>query len=475
MLACGVAVAGDSGEETRRRQPELSPDQPMHYYWLRTERGAPGEAAAMDPRLREVSEAFGAGDFEGARELAQALLNSTGRHDIRIEAAGFIIESHLAAGDFDGARAAVRRTNDPEALALLSRLEAQHDGQVGRLQEVIARSNQPPAVRRARRRLARLRLEAGEAHDALQGYYRDIAADPNSSHAEAAIQDIAEVTGDSLGEDACRQLLGYLRDQCSGTGVAAMADYELALLAVSDPPGLNDTPKLLAVIQQHTGSSAAALAASLLREKAPLLLRELDGLQGWGKHTEVVAHFVQLVPYFDCLDQADFAKAIDTLRSSAGHFSLAHEALPAVAALLMAPGCRNDPDKMALLYDAQSQLALATGDTETAVQAWQHLFNDYPASDPAPRAALHLGHYYLAAGDPENARKAYTRARNAMGHLSAEERARAMLGLGQALEALGRFAEAGYEYETAIAFGPGTRAAETAGSRLQELRSNADR
>ncbi|UCC67978.1 MAG: hypothetical protein JSV79_12840, partial [Armatimonadota bacterium] len=59
VLACGVAVAGDSGEETRRRQPELSPDQPMHYYWFRTERGAPRESRSMDPRLREVSEAFG--------------------------------------------------------------------------------------------------------------------------------------------------------------------------------------------------------------------------------------------------------------------------------------------------------------------------------------------------------------------------------------------------------------------------------
>ncbi|UCC68518.1 MAG: tetratricopeptide repeat protein, partial [Armatimonadota bacterium] len=446
---------------------ELSPDQPMHYYWFRTERGAPRESRSMDPRLREVSEAFGAGDFERARELARALLDLADDPTLRSEAASYLTQSHLAQGDFEGARAAAQRLNDHESLALLSRLEAQRDGQVGRLQEVIARSNQPPAVRRARRRLARLRLEAGEGHDALQGYYRDIAADPNSSHAQAAIQDIAEVTTDSLGEDACGQLLVYLRDQYSGTGVAAMADYELALLAVSDPPSLNDTPKLLAVIQQHTGSSAAALAGSLLREKATLLLRELEGLQDRGKHTEVVAHFVELAPYFDCLDQADFAKAIGTLRSSAGHFSLAYEALPAAAALLMAPGCRNDPEKMVLLYQAQGDLAAQAGDDDAAVRAWRHLLDTYSSSAAAASAALRLGDHYLAAGRPDEAAEAYMHARRAVGHLSAEERAYAMVGIGLAFEGLGRLDEAAFEFRAAIGLTPDSPAADEAASRLR--------
>ena len=134
VLACGAAVAGDSGEETRRRQPELSPDQPMHYYWLRTERGAPGEAAAMDPRLREIAEAFGSGDFEGARELARALLDSTDDALLRAEAAGFIIESNLAEGDLEEARNAAEHFDDRDALARVNKLKADYLAEVGRLQ-----------------------------------------------------------------------------------------------------------------------------------------------------------------------------------------------------------------------------------------------------------------------------------------------------------------------------------------------------
>ena len=58
-----------------------------------------------------------------------------------------------------------------------------------------------------------------------------------------------------------------------------------------------------------------------------------------------------------------------------------------------------------------------------------------------------------------------------MQHLSPDQRASAMVGLGLALEALGRFTEATYEYRAAMALAPDSLAAQEAAQGLEWLES----
>jgi TolA-binding protein len=103
--------------------------------------------------------------------------------------------------------------------------------------------------------------------------------------------------------------------------------------------------------------------------------------------------------------------------------------------------------------------------------ARQRLLDDYPASESAAHAALQLGDHYLAARKPEEAIRAYMHARRAPQHLSPEQRASAMVGLGQALERLGRSDEAAYEYRAAMALAPNSPAAYQAARALDRLQS----
>ncbi len=324
-----------------------------------------------------------------------------------------------------------------------------------------------------RQELARARLCGGEEHgEALQHYYQTIAADPSSESAQQAGRAMGDVVADCLGADTAAQLLHWLRGTYPNTPAAAMADYELAQLNSKQSLDVWKAEQYLAVIQQYPGSQAAALAASALRERASELAECLSDLQRRGQHRDVVAHFANLAPYLDSLDQPTFCQAISTLLSSAGYATgLAEEAKPAIAALLRASACRNAPDKMALLYEAQGNLAAQTGSTEIAVGSWQRLLDGYPASESAAHAALQLGDHYLAARKPEEAMKAYRHARRAVQHLSPDQRASAMVGLGLALEALGRFTEATYEYRAAMALAPDSLAAQEAAQGLEWLES----
>jgi len=455
-----LALAGDF---------KPGPDSPEVAYWFRNLQGPGPQAGDMDPRLQEAGDAFGSGDYQRARELAQALLEATDDADLRAEATSFLVESYVVEGNFDSARAAGQRINDAESLARINRIEAEYKAKVGRLQHIIDTCSQPGAVARARRDLARARLEAGEGHKAFEYYYERIAEEPNSRRAERAVRVISELTAGCFGCDAAAELLRYLRDQYPSSSVAAMADYELAQIAAAGGLTLGNAEAYLAVIQQYPSTEAGRLAASALREGAPGLLAELVELHSWGRHRAVIAHFADLACYFDSLDPTSFGRALEILCSSAGYFSLAEEAGSTVGALLGAPRSRGDPAKMALLYEAQGALALRSGDTDAAVQAWQRLLEGYPASGSAARAAVKLGDYYLAAGKREEAIRAYHHARGAMEHLSGEERAWAMVGVGRALESLERIEEAAFEYRAAAALAPGSSAAYEAWEALERL------
>ncbi len=218
-----------------------SPQDPMNPHWFRTDVPVPGKAHAMDARLQEISDAFGRGEYQESRRLAESLILSAPEahegsvpHALLAEAASFIIQSHLAEGDFGSARTAAEgletmsRGTYHEAIIRIQEAEALHEARIPRLQHIIATCAQPGAVARARRELARIRLCAGEGHEALRDYYQLIADQPASPEAQEAVRAIAAVTLQFLDADSAASILTWLKHQHRNTPTSAMAAYELA-------------------------------------------------------------------------------------------------------------------------------------------------------------------------------------------------------------------------------------------------------
>jgi uncharacterized membrane-anchored protein len=147
LLAAGTVSAQDP-------EGRLSPDYPMLYYWFRTGRPVPSTATSLDPRLVEVGAAFGNGDLDLARQIAQAILDETEDPLLRLEAVSFLVEAHLGVGDFAGARAAAESSDDKELLARVNRLEVQYNTEVNRLQQAVASPKDPEEAARAQLRTA---------------------------------------------------------------------------------------------------------------------------------------------------------------------------------------------------------------------------------------------------------------------------------------------------------------------------------
>lgn len=261
-LVCGVAVAGNTAEETRRRQPELSPDQPMHHFWFRTGRGAPGEAESMDPRLGEMAEAFGRGEFEQARELVEALVDASDDASVRAEAVGFIIESHLAEGDFEGARAAAEHFEDREAVARVSKLKADYLAEVGRLQRIVATTNDPGEAARAQLETARVHKLAGLLNVAQESYWKVISVYTGRTEASWALSEVVEmhrVRDDPKGAVAvCRMAVDLAPD--GHLAVRACESIEGLSLAHGEIRYEEAREHLRRIAAEHPGTRAADAA-----------------------------------------------------------------------------------------------------------------------------------------------------------------------------------------------------------------------
>ncbi|UCC67982.1 MAG: tetratricopeptide repeat protein, partial [Armatimonadota bacterium] len=241
---------------------ELSPDQPMHYYWFRTERGAPRESRSMDPRLREVSEAFGAGDFERARELAQALLDLADDPTLRSEAASYLTQSHLAQADFEGARAAAQRLNDDESLARITKMKAEYLAEVGRLQRIVARAKDAAEAAQAQLLTAHAHRLAGLLNVAQESYWKVCWRYPNRPEAGRAIREIVNVHhvhGDARGaRSVCKMAVDAAPD--SDLAVRACeAIYRLSL-AHEQVPRQEAREHLRRIAAQHPATRGADTA-----------------------------------------------------------------------------------------------------------------------------------------------------------------------------------------------------------------------
>ncbi len=166
---------------------EAGPDNPRKHYWLRNTGARVVEAGPMDARLREIADAFGLGDYGTCRRVANTLLDSTKDPALRAEAAGFLMQSHLAEGDFESARAAAERINDAESLARINGIEANYKAEVGRLQRIIAMTTDPAEAARAQLLTARAHACVGRRVLAEESYWKVIGRHSQRMEARRAV------------------------------------------------------------------------------------------------------------------------------------------------------------------------------------------------------------------------------------------------------------------------------------------------
>jgi len=261
MLACGAAMAGDSAEEKRRRQPELSPDQPMHYYWLRTERGAPGDLVAMDPRLKEVSEAFGAGDFERARQLAQALLEDPDAvPDVGAEAASYLAESYLAQGEFEKAARVAEEHHDAGIAARVASLKRGYSAALSRLDLTLTGAAEERAALAFRR--ARVHRQAGCLALAQESYWEIIIEDPGRPEAVRAASEIVNMhqaygTPESVTK-VCETLVGLDPDSDAAVATCQAVSGPWAAWRNGESASAMDILRRIAETYPNTRAGAAS-------------------------------------------------------------------------------------------------------------------------------------------------------------------------------------------------------------------------
>ena len=184
-----------------------TPQSPNRAYWLRTGLPLPAQPQSMDPRLQELSEAFGRGDYQECRRLAEAVILSAaqltrpGAHEgsvpevLRAEAASFIVQSHLAQGDFRAARTAAQRFHDEDALARVNRIEADYEAKAAWLEGLAATAADPQTRGLAHFWLGHL-YQSFTKHDlAVSAYAALISSAPDSLTAAAAVRQTAAILG----------------------------------------------------------------------------------------------------------------------------------------------------------------------------------------------------------------------------------------------------------------------------------------
>jgi tetratricopeptide (TPR) repeat protein len=145
----------------------------------------------MTAELEQLANAFGAGQYVECRRLAESLLAGDHAPAAKQQAAGFLIESHLAEGDFDGARAAANRVGDQDSIARIGKLESHYGAKVSRLQRIIATTRDPAKAAQAQLLLARAHQVAGREQLAASCYSKVIQAHPRRTEASQAVAHIA--------------------------------------------------------------------------------------------------------------------------------------------------------------------------------------------------------------------------------------------------------------------------------------------
>ncbi|MFB3883260.1 MAG: tetratricopeptide repeat protein [Armatimonadota bacterium] len=232
----------------------------MQFYWFRTDRGVPGPAVAADPRLTEVAAALSAGQLAQCRELAQAVLDSADDHDLRAEASSYLVESHLAEGDFAGARAAAKRTGDTESLARVNKLEAAYNAEVNRLQRIVATTQDTELAAWAQLRTADTHRQIGRWEQAELSYWKLVQRYPEERWAGKAVVCLADMRWQRGDPDGAVALCQQVADLAPDSEAAAGACYALSRPHLVGAYSASATQRLRQVATAHPGTWAADMA-----------------------------------------------------------------------------------------------------------------------------------------------------------------------------------------------------------------------
>jgi len=223
----------------------------------------------MDPRLRDMAEAFGRDDLARVRYLAGQVFEEASEQSLRMAVAELVIQSYLNGGDFDRARAAAAKAGEPDALAAVNRSETAYQAEVRRLQrmaaiardpreaaeaqlrtaqahqasgkweladvsyrKVVARYGDLPQAGEAVVRLANMHFLADNTDAAISACVWAAAQEPNSSSlAENSTHKLADLCVAARTADRGRAALHSLAERFPGTLLHAWANYHSADLA----------------------------------------------------------------------------------------------------------------------------------------------------------------------------------------------------------------------------------------------------
>ena len=338
---------------------------------------------------------------------------------------------------------------------------------------LVSQAADPEERARAAQELARARLCLGDGRASLTGFDQIIAAAPQSPEAERAVNVIAELARDCVGDDIASTWLHGLGDTFRDTRVEATAGYELARIDTAQGLSALNAQSYLVVIQRFPGTSAAALAAAALEQGAAEIIADLTAQPAPRRAESLAGCLSDLAPYLVGLDENSLHHLHDLLLSTlTSSPQLAQQLRAGLTSLADALSAGDDRDGLALISALAGDVASRFGDTAGACAAWERAAEASPASKTGAEAALRLGAARLSRHEPDKAVAAYRIARSAVVSLSPEQRAAAMVGLGEALVVLGRTEEAAYEFTAALALAPESEAAPRAAQALAQLRAS---
>jgi len=172
--------------------PKRGPDNPALLYWFRAPEPA-AESGEIDPGIKEVAQTFGTGDYARSRALAEKVAAGTEDGEVRSQAVGYIVECYLAEGDFAAARAAAERHEDWDAVERINRLKADYNRAVGRLQQIVAKTDDGAEAARAQLLTGHVHQQLGLLSAAQTSYWKVCWRHPNHPEAGRAIWEIARM------------------------------------------------------------------------------------------------------------------------------------------------------------------------------------------------------------------------------------------------------------------------------------------
>jgi len=172
--------------------PKRGPDNPALLYWFRAPEPV-AESGESAPGIKEVAQAFGTGDYARSRALAENLVAGTEDGEVRSQAVGYIVECYLAEGDFAAARAAAERHEDWDALDRINSLKADYNRAVARLQQIVAKTDDPSKAARAQLLTGHVHQQLGLLDVAQTSYWKVCWRHPKHAEAGRAIWEIARM------------------------------------------------------------------------------------------------------------------------------------------------------------------------------------------------------------------------------------------------------------------------------------------